>query len=329
MVAAFDDLLTFWSLFLEPHDRDRCHGMLNEGKWQNNQYKQWEPSGCMPQVYGKKEIDACVGDSRIIYIGDSIMREQYYAMGEFLGYPRSKEDAIHNDQQAYIKQQNITIDMWWDPYLNSTRTLNLLKGQVPQKEQKPTLVIMGCGIWYMRRTGTNYLELWKEAMDRIIDGASNYHIADKLMLAPVEVVEYDTMSKVRQKILTHDKITLMNNYLRERETHLVRTRTPLAVPFAWNEMVTSSKNQTLDGLHFMSPVTSAQAQLALNYRCNNDPSVKTTTFPYDTTCCYTYPSAAWYQTTLFLSVFAFVPLAILVSFVLPSGKFTKTVEFFI
>ncbi|KAI7890174.1 10 TM acyl transferase domain found in Cas1p-domain-containing protein [Mucor mucedo] len=291
----------------EPQDNDRCHGMLNEGRWMTEEYKDWQPSGCMAKKYGSKDISQCIGHSKVIYIGDSIMREQYYSMAEFLNLKRPKADQIHNDQHAYSKEHDIDFQMWWDPYLNTSKTIDLLEGK---SEIKPTILIMGSGVWYMRRTGSDYLRGWKEAVDRVFDGVLQHSIADKILLSPVEIVERDLLIPERVATLTPDKISIMNNYLRERESLLRHPITPLVVPFVWNEIVTSSKNQTKDGLHFKEPVTKAQAQLALNYRCNNQ--LDKSTFPIDTTCCYTYTSPAWYQNVIFLFFLAFVPIGFFV-----------------
>ncbi|CEP09070.1 hypothetical protein [Parasitella parasitica] len=289
----------------EPQDNDRCHGMLNEGAWMTDEYKQWQPSGCMSRTYTKTEISECLTHKKIVYIGDSIMREQYYAMTHFFKKPASTpQDALHQDQSFYSEEHDITVEMWWDPYLNTTKTIDLLNGNT--QEQKPSLLIMGSGVWYMRRTANAYLHLWKTAVDRVFDAALNYHVADKIMLSPVEIVEYPLLIPERKATLKLDKITLMNNYLRERITLLYRPVTPMVVPFVWNEIVTSSRNQTKDGLHFMEPVTKAQAQLALNYRCNEN--LKTPSFPIDTTCCYRYPVPAWYQNSIFAFFLCFVPL---------------------
>jgi hypothetical protein len=289
--------------------------MLNEGRWMTDEYKQWQPSGCMAQTYGKKEINDCLGHTRILYIGDSIMREQFYAMTQFLR-PIPTKKAVHADQKFYAKQQNITVEMWWDPYLNTSKTIELLEGKA---KERPSLLIMGSGVWYMRRTGANYLSGWKQAVDRIFDNALERRVADRIMVSPVEIVEYDLLIPERKATLTFDKISIMNHYLKERESALHNPVTPLVVPFVWNEIVTSSRNQTKDGLHFKEPVTRAQAQLALNYRCNDEPKVKPTLFPIDRTCCYTYPSPAWYQSTIFLFFLCFVPVGIFVIYS-SSGK---------
>jgi hypothetical protein len=297
--------------------------MLNEGKWMTDNYKQWQPSGCMAQTYGKKEMNDCLGHSRIIYIGDSIMREQFYAMTEFLRPIPNKPEALHRDQSYYSEEQDITFEMWWDPYLNTSRTIELLEAKGPEKD-RPSLLIMGSGVWYMRRTGADYLRGWKQAVDRIFDGALDRRVADRIMLSPVEIVEYDLLIPERKKTLTFDKISIMNHYLKERATLLHNSVTPLVVPFVWNEIAASSRNQTIDGLHFKTPVTNAQAQLALNYRCNDDLKMKATSFPIDRTCCYTYPSPDWYQSAIFIFFLCFVPIGVSVMYFLSSsGKSFK------
>ncbi|KAI8095158.1 10 TM acyl transferase domain found in Cas1p-domain-containing protein [Thamnidium elegans] len=310
LISALLALLLSFSILryiTEPQDNDRCHGMLNQGKWMTEEYKEWQPSGCLAKKYGTQDISHCIGHSKVIYIGDSIMREQYYSMAEFLGLTKPSRQQIHEDQTTYSKKHDVTFEMWWDPYLNTSKTIDLLKGK---SKTKPSILIMGSGVWYMRRTGANYLSGWKEAIDRIFDGASQHTIADRILLSPVEIVQRDLLSKERINTLTHDKITIMNNYLKERENTLYNPVTPLVVPFVWNEIVISSKNQTLDGLHFLEPVTRAQAQLALNYRCNEQLAPKT--FPMDTTCCFTYPTPVWYQSTIFLFFLIFVPIGFFV-----------------
>ncbi|KAI8988472.1 10 TM acyl transferase domain found in Cas1p-domain-containing protein [Mycotypha africana] len=278
----------------------------------------------MSKTYVKKDIDQCLSNTRILYIGDSIMREQYYTMTQFLHFNKPTVEAIHTDQKVHTKDSNITVEMWWDPYLNSTKTINLLEANVPEHE-KPSLLIIGSGIWYMRRLRNQYLSGWKTAVDRIFDGAIKNRIADKVLISPVEIVEYDLMIPARKATLTYDKITIMNNYLRERESQLRRQSsavTPLAVPFVWNEIVTTSKNQTVDGLHFKTPVTRAEAQLALNYRCNQQLALEKSTpaFPNDSTCCYSYPTPVWYQSAVFLFFLGFVPLGVFLHYT-TSGKF--------
>jgi hypothetical protein len=268
----------------------------------------------MAKTYKGDDISQCLNNTHVVYIGDSIMREQFYSLTAYMTKLRTR-DAVHGDQTYHIKENGMTIEMWWDPYLNTSRTIDLLEGRA---KNKPSLLVMGSGIWYMRRTGANYLTEWKSAIDRIFDGAKKTSIADRIMMSPVEIVYYDLMIPERKETLTIDKITIMNNYLRERETNIRNPVTPIVVPFVWNEIVVTTTNQTEDGLHFKPPVTKAQAQLALNYRCNQQLEKS---FPMVNTCCNTYPHPKWYQSAIFIFFLCTIPLGFL-AIQSTSGKYS-------
>ncbi|CEJ02756.1 hypothetical protein RMCBS344292_16751 [Rhizopus microsporus] len=282
--------------------------MLNQGRWESDDYTLWKPAECKVKSYTTEELYSCLSNSRIIYIGDSIMREQYYAMAEMFRPGRPEQDAIHADQAVYLEEHNVTIEMWWDPFLNTNRTLDVLQGK--QKLQH-TLLILDTGVWYMKDYSTNYLREWKKAVDRVFDAVQNHQIADKVMLSPVEVLEYDRLSEERRKVMTPGKVKVMNNYLRERERMLEDTVTPLAIPFVWNEISASSKNKTLDGLHFQPPVTTTQARIALNYYCNNKLPLK---FSTEATCCHHSSYPVWYLAAVALSLLCLIAVFILMTF---------------
>ncbi|CAO3654021.1 unnamed protein product [Mucor hiemalis] len=63
----------------EPQDRKRCSSLLNKGWWMDNSYKSWQPASCMMHFYKTEEISTCLGHSRILYVGDSIARQQFFA----------------------------------------------------------------------------------------------------------------------------------------------------------------------------------------------------------------------------------------------------------
>ncbi|KAI8089980.1 10 TM acyl transferase domain found in Cas1p-domain-containing protein [Halteromyces radiatus] len=254
--------------------------------------------------YKAEEIATCLNHSRVLYIGDSIMREQFYSMNK-LTHSLDIEGPLHIDRKYISEKHGLVYEFWWDPYINQTRTIDLLKGQDTTGD-KPSLLVIGSGIWYERRLSDDtYLDEWKRAVDRVFDGVqSTDTIADAVMLSPVEIPQFDRLNADRQRLLTLDKTTIMNNYLHQRELS-VRPKLPFAVAFVWNTIATSTVNITLDGLHYLSPVTTPQAQIALNYRCNQQLPKH---YPIDTTCCIIYPSPRWYQSIFFVLFLVWVPL---------------------
>ncbi|KAG0169431.1 hypothetical protein DFQ29_009686 [Apophysomyces sp. BC1021] len=256
-------------------------------------------------IYTREEIKTCLNQSRVLYVGDSIMREQFYSMARFVqGFEIA--GPLHIDRKYEFKHEGMTYEFWWDPFINSTRTTDMLRGTVDVKN-KPSLLIIGSGVWYMRHLKQDYLKEWKTAVDRVFDAVqSENQPAETVMLSPVENPQHDLLNVERRETMTIDKIKIMNNYLREKELS-IKPKTPFVVPFVWNTIATTSTNMTLDGLHYLPPVTSIQAELALNYRCNEQ---LPKTFPMDHTCCFRYPTARWYQSAWFILFVALVPIAL-------------------
>ncbi|KAI8985305.1 10 TM acyl transferase domain found in Cas1p-domain-containing protein [Pilobolus umbonatus] len=307
-VSIVVSMVLLWTLIKYiaiPENRSRCQGMLTEGKWMDDRYSQWQPSGCMSKTYVKKDIAQCVGNKHILFIGDSIMREQFYAMNYVInGKDLYKEKKIQIDQIARHEKDGLTIEMWWDPFINKTKTIDFFAGK--KTDYRPSLVIMGSGIWYMQRLDDLYLPLWKTAIDRALDGFIQHSIADRVILTPVEEVVYDLLDDRRQGKLKLDKIKIMNEYLIMRKAAFNHPATPVVIPFVYNKLKSATKNQTLDGLHFELPVNVALNQLALNYRCNSHLHIK---YPMDITCCLNYPQPTWYQTSTLVFFFVLVPLS--------------------
>ncbi|ORZ22085.1 10 TM acyl transferase domain found in Cas1p-domain-containing protein [Absidia repens] len=259
----------------------------------------------MMHTYKADEIATCLNHSRILYVGDSIMREQFYSMNR-LTHPLDIKGPLHVDRKYISEEYGLVYEFWWDPYINSTRTIDLLKGQ-DKTGDKPSLLVIGSGIWYERRLpDAIFLDEWKSAVDRVFDGveSSSSAIADTVMLSPVEIPQFNRLNADRQRLITLDKTTIMNNYLHQREQSL-QPKLPFAVAFAWNAIAASTVNITLDGLHYLSPVTTPQAQIALNFRCNHQLPKH---YPISTTCCIAYPSPRWYQSIFFLLFLIWAPL---------------------
>ncbi|KAI9255039.1 10 TM acyl transferase domain found in Cas1p-domain-containing protein [Phascolomyces articulosus] len=266
---------------LEPRDRTRCHGMLNDGWWLEENYTKWQPSGCMPHTYSPKEISNCLSHSRVLYIGDSIMREQFYSMTKFVQGIETK-GPLHIDRKYHSKELGMSYEFWWDPYINSTRTWEMLNATDPN--DRPSLLVIGSGVWYMRHLKEKYFDEWRVVVDRVMTAVQESNrVADAVMLSPVEIPQFDLLNDVRRSTMLMDKITKMNNYLKAKEPG----------------------------------VTAVQANLALNYRCND---LLPKQFPFESTCCTHYPTPAWYQNTILLFFLFWVPIGF---YVLSNGSHLK------
>ncbi|ORZ25260.1 10 TM acyl transferase domain found in Cas1p-domain-containing protein [Absidia repens] len=269
----------------------------------------------MMHTYKADEMATCLNHSRILYIGDSIMREQFYSMNR-LTHSINTNGPLHIDRKYVDKKHGLTYEFWWDPYINQTRTIELLNGNTTTTSAgpPPSLLVIGSGIWYENMLPDDtYLDEWKTAVDRVFDVVEKNTeavIADTVMLSPVEIPQVNRLNADRQRLITLDKTTIMNNYLHQRYDTLANHHptSAFAVGFAWNAIAASTENITLDGLHYLSPVTTPQAQIALNFRCNQQLPKH---YPITTTCCIHYPSPRWYQSIFFILFLVWVPLGYL------------------
>ncbi|KAG2234871.1 hypothetical protein INT48_000534 [Thamnidium elegans] len=281
--------------------RNRCSSLLERGQWIDESYSRWQPSLCMLHTYQPQQLSTCLGHSRILYIGDSIARQQFLATVSLMKPKISLQGEPHVNRKYVL--DGLEFEFWWDPYLNTTATVELLNGQSPLV--KPSLLVIESGAWHMHYLGESYFEMWKEGIDKVFR-AVDKDVADAVVLGPVEVPTYDRLSKVRADTMTPEKIEKMNLYLKQKQDELTREpKTPVAVAFVWNQVSALASNMTEDGLHFNSTVTAIQTQIALNYRCNDQLDKK---FPMDTTCCYSYSSARWYQLALAVFFLGWVPV---------------------
>ncbi|EPB87501.1 hypothetical protein HMPREF1544_05695 [Mucor circinelloides 1006PhL] len=286
-------------------DRNRCSSLLNDGWWIDDTYKSWQPASCMMHNYKAPEISSCLGHSRIVYVGDSIVRQQFFAALNLVKPGIDTSGEAHVNRKYVFNEQHLTLEFWWDPYLNETT--DLLQGKLPSI--RPSLMVVGSGAWQMHYLGDSYFKEWKKRIDTIFNAVQQTQVADAVLLSPVEIPQYEKLGANRTQTMTMDKITQMNDYLLERQSQMQAPQTPLEIPFVWNDIGTHATNVTEDGLHYNPIVTTVQTQIALNYRCNDQLDKK---FPMSDTCCFTYPAPRWYQLA-FMAFFLFwIPAGFLV-----------------
>jgi len=266
----------------------------------------------MMHNYKAPEISSCLGHSRIVYVGDSIVRQQFFAALNLVKPGIDTSGEAHVNRKYVFNEQHLTLEFWWDPYLNETT--DLLQGKLPSI--RPSLMVVGSGAWQMHYLGDSYFKEWKKRIDTIFNAVQQTQVADAVLLSPVEIPQYEKLGANRTQTMTMDKITQMNDYLLERQSQMQAPQTPLEIPFVWNDIGTHATNVTEDGLHYNPIVTTVQTQIALNYRCNDQLDKK---FPMSDTCCFTYPAPRWYQLA-FMAFFLFwIPAGFLVKN-LASGK---------
>ncbi|THH11752.1 hypothetical protein EW146_g7941 [Bondarzewia mesenterica] len=294
-------------IFLDRLDSLHCDALLSNGRWLDHGFKNWQPDGCMVHVYQSKDAETCLGAQHVIFAGDSVTRKLFFQFSNIVdpSLPTAPPDEeLKHSDHLFSSKSGIRLSFYWDPFLNSSHLENVLSLRGPiytpsgaPSSDRPTLLILGSGLWYLRYADTSGgLSAWEAKIESILESisAGRHTIADEIVILPIEDVVAEKLSYERASTMLASDRDAMNSDLYHRIHSSSgksfslypssKPRLPVSLPMVFNEMLHPS--QTEDGLHFSDAVVRMQANLLLNMRCNE---VLPKTFPLDKTCCRAYP----------------------------------------
>lgn len=272
--------------------------------------------------YSRGGFHDCVGGRRVVFVGDSTVRQIYWAAATRLDHMKAHvalldvfvDDSKHDN--LYFEAEGVKLEFIWDPWLNSSGLHSELTsfraqetfadvGSIKSKdEESAALIIVGSpGLWAARHGGDEYLNIFKRGIESIrIHISSNLddHLffptkdlrrnyiesPNQILLAPVSVPSYNLLSHDRAVTITPEKVEKMNQYLAglppDEQTHML---------WAYNKMTRDIPGTyEVNGIHVVDRVAERKIDLALNARCN---AAKGHQIPHEASCCMVYPERHW------------------------------------
>ncbi|TBU63674.1 O-acetyltransferase [Dichomitus squalens] len=295
-----------YGIFDRP-DPLHCNALLMEGRWLDTAFRNWQPDGCMIYQYQAKDVSTCMKSRRVVFIGDSVTRQLYFQFAHIVdkSLPSGPPDDDHKHANyTYTSNTNVQLSFYWDPFLNTSHTQALLHPVAhTTPSDNPALLVIGSGLWYLRYAESGGLPAWEATMEATLSAISQapHPLADRVVVLPIEDVVSSKLSRDRAASMHASDIDAMNSDLLHRiQPAPLRdpfsflpiptrrpTAMPVSLPLVFNGMLHPS--QTEDGLHFSDLVVGMQAQVLLNLQCND---VLPKKFPFDKTCCRSYPRPA-------------------------------------
>jgi hypothetical protein len=293
-------------------------------------FQNWQPSGCLLHEYVKKDIIPCFQERRLLLIGDSTIRQIFWAIARRLGNERAREGMLtksedHMHENIEFVSNNVRLQFIWDPWLNSTSLSKELVQferlslstvmNLGQLNGNSALVLIGVpGLWYAKYGSDRYLEDFEKAISSIITTAPSaraeatidgYPRENMLLFAPIQEPMYSLLSPSRAISVTPTKIDKMQETLRN-----VSTLSRAKVLWSYS-LMTSDIPELYDntGLHVLETVADRKANVLLNLYCN--PSTRKGSNLYDRSCCNAYRDvvqiqrAMWFAGLLVFPVMAF------------------------
>ncbi|KAG1757657.1 10 TM acyl transferase domain found in Cas1p-domain-containing protein [Suillus lakei] len=296
-----------------------CNSLLTRGTWLDENHRNWQPDGCMLHVYQSKDTTPCLASRRVVFIGDSVTRSLYFHFMHIVdpklpNYP--PDDDHKHSNYSFTSESAATLDFFWDPYLNTSGTLSLVHGHLPSLgvDDRPAMLVLGSGLWYLRYAHTTGgLSAWEANMESLLESVSAVQTkpADEVVMLPVEDIVHSKLSPERAETMHSSDVDAMNSDLHHRINpspgiYSIFSSSPAALPVSlplvFNKMLDDASTQ--DGLHFSDDIVKAHANVLLNLRCNN---VWPKTSPFDKTCCRAYPSPSFLQLAILAAVVVYGP----------------------
>ncbi|KAI9849820.1 MAG: hypothetical protein M1837_000034 [Sclerophora amabilis] len=321
--------------WLEARDPFKCAAVLNQGQWLDGSpdsyrpphFQNWQPPGCMMHEYTGKDITRCLASKRLVFAGDSTPRQIFWAVAKKLDAGKADMTKANADKHSDLvfESGEVSVEYIWDPFLNSSRLQDELAAfevdPHSEESQSAAVILAGGGLWFARYFEVNPLKEFKESIDAImpymIEASRNSSSvaaarptgsSNSLILAPVQVPWYDSLSPSRKATLTPEKIDNMNDYLQQLSAFQ-------GADVAWSySTMTAQLKPTYEesGLHVIEPVAVRMADVLLNLRCNADAAETSGQgYPYDRTCCSNYGHPGWVQSSGLLLGLAGLPALIL------------------
>jgi len=256
----------------------------------------------MLNAYTPHDTSTCFGSRQVVFVGDSVTRQLFFRFAHIVdpklpdGPP---EDGSKHSNYTLNAENKVKLSFYWDPYMNSSYSQLIHPtgtDRAPSLDiDRPALLVLGTGLWYLRYQDSGGLPAWEARVEAIMETIKNAKppLADEIVLLPVEEPVISRLSPERASTIRISDVDAMNSDLFHRiyspEDSSPPT-TPLlsphrvSLPLVLNRMLDDS--QTTDGLHFSSRILTAQANLLLNFRCND---VLPKEYPMNKTCCRSYP----------------------------------------
>ncbi|KAK1595279.1 Cas1p-like protein [Colletotrichum navitas] len=310
------------------HDPFNCNALLSSGTWRSRAgsnlpqdvFSKWEPDGCRMRVMSRDDISSCFKDRRLVVVGDSTMRQIYFAAMTRLDHHVAEKAildfAVSADKHQSLSKEvdGVKLEFIWDPWLNSTGLLSQLvrfrerPGSVDYERlvrqegrDSPALIVVGTpGLWAARQGGGRYLELFREGINVLMPYLQNSinelmvlpeskspsafdELSNHVLIAPVPIPAYDKLTSSRARTITPERIDAMNWNLE----HLERSEQSHIV-WSYHAMTENYDSAVLeDGIHAVDIVAERKLDVVLNTHCNA--GLIRQGYANQITCCVPYP----------------------------------------
>lgn len=327
MVPVFGLVLLGMTWFLQqntkPSGYDGSTGMLQAGQWLRNTSipSDWQPQDCTFRIYDTDDIKQCLPpNSTLIFFGDSTVRKVFWSTAHLMDSGIREDGNIHTN--THFIRHNITIHLFWDPYLNSTHSRDVLARMAngTQFLGNQTYIYASTGLWHANFDHRDrVLHGYKNSVDDFVDMIQTAIPGSlgTVYFAPTMLPYFEKMDVMRNSKIKPYYLDRMHAYANQKFGY--NPDAPLGSPGNDGVIYSNTTGEPLAyyvpvfnkiglghdlyddvGTHYTLPGTEMQAQILLNHFCNPR-IINPSTFPHTQSCRVHYnPPSSIHQLLTFL-----------------------------
>jgi hypothetical protein len=232
-------------------------------------------------TYDDSDVENCLANRTLTFLGDSTARQLFWAVARKLDHQRARNASLTTNKHANqtFSGERAVVQFVWDPFLNESHSLDILEtSQDSTRPYRDTLVV-GTGLWHAKYLNESYLSAFMEAIERKIPTRS-----ERPTLGPGNVTNSSMFSPslnalflpVRTSDELYHDVNGSNHLTPERASALNEILSHGAPTHGYkflqgysNMIAGSSLAFQKDGVHVSDMVASNEAEVLMNYICNN------------------------------------------------------------
>lgn len=288
--------------------------------------------------YDGTDIFTCLKFRNIVFIGDSTIRNIFWATAKKLDKRAAEEEKRITEKHIDLifTRAHVTVEFIWDPFLNSSKLQQHLISHRNRWDLEKhdsngnvtaAVLVVGGGLWHLRHIDSTSLRDFKAAMENVMSSmalgdsrAPNSGSSERIkarpissnlvVITPVQIPLYESLYPAveAEGRITPARVDPLNDYLQKISIYKGAT-------VAWSyALMTQNEGSAFKegGIHVVDAVARQKADVLLNMRCNAE-LTRVKGYPMDKTCCNRYPGLNWVQVIILIGPLVALPLIVLLS----------------
>ncbi|OCT75693.1 N-acetylneuraminate 9-O-acetyltransferase [Xenopus laevis] len=278
-----------------------CEYLISSGRFLGENV--WQPYSCMMHKYKSGEAKSCLAEQYVTFVGDSRIRQLFYAFVKILTPQYKEEGNKHENIYFEDKAAALKIDFLWYPEVNNSMK-QAFQSLSENAMEKPTKVIAGAATWSIKinngsRESLAQYKVNMTAVAPVLEKLAEVGDVYWFLQDPV----YEPLLSESRKMITNHRIDAYNDIAARILNGTIRKSQNKVKIVSVSRLISEEiMSKSLDGLHLPEPSKDISAMVLMNAFCNKIVN------PIDGSCCQPSPSLTIIQ-KLAACFFIFVTIA--------------------